>query len=259
MSRISHPDSVVSTAYMRWSVGALRRATVFLCVVSATSAEDAGSTGAADLAEGCELLSKKDSFGTLVQVALAVLALCVLFAKRHYEKPPRPLLIWACDISKQCASMSCAHIGGMVNAIILSGLTWGGDECSWYLISFTVDTTVGVTISFLCMSLVAYLARKDRMNWKALQKSGYYGEGHYLEGDRERFVFDEPRVAARIWLLQLLVWCIFTVFARACCGVLMYLVSSVLQLLSEAVADVFVGHPKLFLVLVRCNSLVPAD
>jgi hypothetical protein len=203
-------------------------------------------------AQPCELLSKTDSFGALIQAALAALAICVLLVKRNYEEPKRPIVIWACDISKQCASMGCAHVGGMVNAIILSGLTWGGDECSWYLISFTVDTTVGVTIAMFTMRLVAHLA--GRYGWSALERSGDYGPGG---GDP--FRFEKPSSAAAIWLKQLSVWCIITVFARACCGVLMYSTSSVLQLLSEEIADVFIGHPKLFLTLVRCMVSIPAD
>ena len=233
------------------------------------SASCAASSGGCVYDEGsqvctqpCELLSKNDSFGKLVQAALAMLALGVLLAKRQLEDPPRPIRVWAYDISKQCASMSCAHIGGMLNAIILSGLTRGGDECSWYLISFTVDTTVGVTISIYAMRLVASTAK--RCGWDALQQSGYYGPGKYIVGEGKGkkkevskyvpgapFVFDDPWAAAGIWFKQLSVWCVITVAARACCGVLMYTVSNVLQLLSEVVSDLFVGHPKLFLVLVR--------
>ena len=222
-------------------------------------------------AQPCELLSKNDSFGKLVQVALGVLALFVLLVKRNYEAPKRPIVIWACDISKQCASMACAHVGGMLNAIILSGLTWGGDECSWYLISFTVDTTVGVTLAIHAMRLVAYLARWR--GWTALATSGDYGPGSYvvqgkkvprdeyekLDARGDPFVFDQPRAAAAIWFQQLSVWCIITVCARACCGGLMFLASPVLQLLSEKISDVFIGHPKRFLVLVCCIFRCVAD
>ena len=241
---------------------------------SCTNATDATTRcvfdkGSQICAQPCELLG--DTFGKLVQVALGVLALFVLLVKRYYEAPKRPIVIWACDISKQCASMACAHASGILNATILSGLTTGGDKCSWYLISFTVDTTVGVTLAIHAMRLVAYLARWR--GWTALETSGDYGPGSYvvqgkkvprdeyekLDARGDPFVFDQPRAAAAIWFKQLSVWCMITVCARACCGVLMFLASPVLQLLSEEIADVFIGHPQLFLVLVCCILRIPAD
>ena len=127
---------------------------------------------------------------------------------------------------------------------------------------FTVDTTVGVTISIYAMRAVASVAAA--CSWQSLVESGNYGPGKYDDGKQEvahyvkgaAFAFDDRSAALLIWAKQLGVWCIITIGARACCGVLMYGASSVLQLLSEAIAHVFEGHARLFLVLVMLGCPV---
>ena len=55
----------------------------------------------------------------------------------------RPYKIWVLDVSKQAASMGCAHIAGIVNAHLLhSASDPRTDKCSWYFISFSLDTTL---------------------------------------------------------------------------------------------------------------------
>jgi len=203
----------------------------------------------------------------IVQIALALLALFALYIKRQREQPPRAWTVWLYDIAKQCASMCCAHVGGMVNAIVLNGITHQGDECAWYFISFTVDTTVGVTIAIYAMRAVAHMARDEECRCCAcpsLKETGNYGPGKfYPEGDKEpseqyvqgaAFRFDDPGTARRIWCKQMSIWCLITAGARACCGVLMYIVSDVLRHFATFLADLFRGHPHLFLTLVRFHG-----
>jgi len=201
-----------------------------------------------------------------VQIALALLALFALYIKRQREQPPRAWTVWLYDIAKQCASMCCAHVGGMVNAIVLNGITHQGDECAWYFISFTVDTTVGVTIAIYAMRAVAHMARDEECRCCAcpsLKETGNYGPGKfYPEGEEpsEQYVqgaafrFDDPGTARRIWCKQMSIWCLITAGARACCGVLMYIVSGVLRHFATFLADLFRGHPHLFLTLVRFHA-----
>lgn len=234
-------------------------------------AAESGTTefGHLDTLNGtCTLLSKSDPFGVFVQIALALLALFALYIKRQREQPPRAWTVWLYDIAKQCASMCCAHVGGMVNAIVLNGITHQGDECAWYFISFTVDTTVGVTIAIYAMRAVAHMARDEECKCCAcpsLKETGNYGPGKfYPEGDKpsEQYVqgaafrFDEPGAARRVWCKQMSIWCLITAGARACCGVLMYIVSDVLRHFAIFLADLFRGHPHLFLTLVRFHATI---
>jgi|EP01049_Picozoa_sp_SAG25_P006145 hypothetical protein len=208
--------------------------------------DDDGSDSAA--VAGCKLIDKQAAFGTLIQASLALMGVIALLTKRWLEHPRRPWNVWLLDVSKQAMSMTCAHFAGVVNAVILSRVTTGGDECSWYFISFTVDTTLGVALAVIAMRLVAKLANKYR--WDSLRESGQYGElpaGCTLNfGGR----------AYKIWARQMAVWCVVTVVARIICGLVMFASSLPLAVISSAIANVFVGRPHLFLALVMLGCPV---
>jgi len=83
------------------------------------------------LAQSLQLLLVAAGFGSL------------LLKKKLEESKPgaviRSYKVWGLDVSKQAASGGCAHVMGIVNAKLLDDDS-GGDECSWYSISFTLDT-----------------------------------------------------------------------------------------------------------------------
>ena len=92
----------------------------------------------------CELLK-----GTLAQSLQGLLVLAgfsSLLLKKWVEEartaaPPRDYKTWGLDVSKQAASMTCAHVAGIFNAHILHGShDMRTDKCAWYSISFTFDT-----------------------------------------------------------------------------------------------------------------------
>lgn len=59
-------------------------------------------------------------FENLVQMLLGFIALSVLAVKRCREHPPRPVIVWLYDASKQGIGALVAHIANMIIAIILS-------------------------------------------------------------------------------------------------------------------------------------------
>jgi hypothetical protein len=93
-------------------------------------------------------------FSYFVQFMCAVLAILSLVVKRHREDPQRPWKIWAMDSSKQITSGLAAHFAGNINAIILARAAEKGNQCSWYLISFSVDTSLGAFELLLTVHVV---------------------------------------------------------------------------------------------------------
>ena len=113
----------------------------------------------------------------------------------------RSYRVWALDVAKQDVSAGCAHGAGILNAKILASRQGaeGSDECSWYFISFTLDTTVGVALGYLVFTLTTRVAVK--CNWVSLQRSGDYRD---IDGNIDYW----------IWSKQMVVWCLITIAAR---------------------------------------------
>jgi len=186
----------------------------------------------------CSLLGGDDDkdgkiLGWAVQGVLAVFGLSTLFIKRCFEKPQRPWSIWSLDVTKQMFSGSCAHLLGMLNAKILNDVEGtSGNECSWYFIAFSLDTSFGVMFAYCGIQAVQRLAH--RCTWPSLQETGRYG--------------DPPN--KKVWAKQMVVWCIITVLARMFVLCVMLAGKDPLRWLSEQIAWPFRDDPKMFLVLV---------
>ncbi|GLE01601.1 hypothetical protein PINS_up010431 [Pythium insidiosum] len=155
--------------------------------------------GNEDLAlEECKLLS--GGFATFLQVLLGIIALSVLVVKRYHEVPRRPVTIWAFDASKQMIGAGFAHVANLLIAIMLyqyehghgSGTT-GVDQCAFYFVNFTMDTTVGVLFNWMFLEMVSSLA--VRFQFTSLTTPGDYGDP----------------IQVSIWLKQLVSW-IFIIF-----------------------------------------------
>ena len=149
--------------------------------------------------------------GAAAQLTLFVLALASLAYKRQRETPRRNATVWAFDVSKQGMSSLAAHASGMVWSHVLSGPD--ASECAYYLVIFTIDTTVGVAISLalhrrmlaaargaavthpaaaFAGPLLERLAPQRAPPWPlALARNGEYGE--------------PP--SWRVWAVQMSGWC----------------------------------------------------
>ena len=101
----------------------------------------------------------------------------VLFYKRSKERPQRPLKIWLLDVSKQVMGGFEAHVLNLLIAVVLDGRTEKGagtDECEWYFVNFSIDTSLGVVLNLLLLRLLSLAAKKR--GWTALQNTGFYGD-----------------------------------------------------------------------------------
>ena len=197
----------------------------------------------------CQLLDK-DWYSYVVQGLLLVLGFGSLVLKKWREDrfaagvlglEPRPTNVWALDVSKQAFSGICAHLLGMLNAHTLQNKVWdtaGTSECSWYLVAFTLDTTIGVMLGYLLVSLCGTIGKRSAV-FGALKETGnYYRPG----GDGELDYW--------IWAQQLFVWGLITVFARMAVLGVMLLLNNPLASISALIAREFACSPRMLLTLV---------
>uniref|UniRef100_A0A8D8S2Y0 Store-operated calcium entry regulator STIMATE n=1 Tax=Cacopsylla melanoneura TaxID=428564 RepID=A0A8D8S2Y0_9HEMI len=109
------------------------------------------------------------AFGWLLQLILASLAFTCLIFKRFcepkYER--RPWIIWFYDTSKQVIGSLVIH---MTNIILASDFQ--GDPCTWYVIHFLLDSSLGLFLIYLGIRYACYLAKRNA--WSMLD-FGEYG------------------------------------------------------------------------------------
>ncbi|KAK4318105.1 hypothetical protein Pmani_010873 [Petrolisthes manimaculis] len=99
-----------------------------------------------------------DSYGWFIQALLATLAFMLLILKRFCEpkKHRRSWLVWFYDTSKQGLGAMIVHFCN----VFLSE-AFKGDPCTWYIISFLLDSTLGLVIIWVGIRLSIYIGQKQ--------------------------------------------------------------------------------------------------
>ncbi|XP_035824364.1 store-operated calcium entry regulator STIMATE [Aplysia californica] len=105
--------------------------------------------------------------GLFVQALLALLAFTSLIVKRYCEPKHsrRPWMIWFFDTSKQGVGAAVLHFANLFLSDVFKG-----DPCTWYFISFLLDSTVGLLVIYLGLKMSQMASH--RYGWKTL----YFGE-----------------------------------------------------------------------------------
>lgn len=147
----------------------------------------------------CNKTALIDDFGWFLQVLLACLAFTCLIAKRFCEPKieRRSWLIWFYDTSKQGMGAIAIHLAN----VFLAG-QYTGDPCTWYIINFLLDSSVGLLIIFIGIRLSQHLSKRN--GWEAIN-FGEYG--------------NPPSVNA--WLAQCCLYIGLMVIVKTCITLLM--------------------------------------
>lgn len=91
---------------------------------------------------------------------------------KRFREPPeirRSWEVWWYDTSKQGIGAIAIHLAN----VYLSPL-FQGDPCTWYVINFLLDSTIGLLIVFIGIRLCQFLASYKK--WPAIN-FGVYGKG----------------------------------------------------------------------------------
>lgn len=160
----------------------------------------------------CQVYSKEDTFTTMVQALLALLALASLYIKRLQEVPRRTFLTWFLDVSKQAFGACYAHVLNMIISAVIANNVRGNvvllDECAWYAINYVIDTTLGLVITIMFLNLLEKVA--NERDWTSLKNSGVYigREGIYH------------------WVCQITAWIVILTLVKVIVCVFMWLTSA---------------------------------
>merc|ERR1712168_633261 len=96
----------------------------------------------------CEHGALMGPLGLIVQVMLAGIAFTSLIAKRFcepkYER--RSWIIWFYDTSKQGIGAALIHFANVFLADMFTG-----DPCTWYIVTFLLDSTIGLIVIYLLL------------------------------------------------------------------------------------------------------------
>ncbi|KAF0693513.1 Aste57867_15539 [Aphanomyces stellatus] len=191
--------------------------------------------------ERCTLLN--GGFNDFIQVMLGVIALSVLIFKRYHEHPMRPVKIWMFDASKQLIGAGVAHVANMTIAIILTGLATGSnhpDQCAFYFVNFTMDTSFGVAVNFMLLKVLVWAA--FRFNLTSLQVPGDYGHP----------------IQVRVWAIQLITWLVIICTTKLIIGAFIYALETPLGDMASWLFAPLINYPKaeLVIVMVACPVLM---
>ncbi|XP_045164353.1 store-operated calcium entry regulator STIMATE-like [Mercenaria mercenaria] len=108
-----------------------------------------------------------NTLGLFLQFLLAILAFTSLILKRYceprYER--RPWKIWFYDTSKQAFGAAVIHFANVFLADAFQG-----DPCTWYVVSFILDSTIGLFVIYIGLKLTQVFVRRNKM------ETLYFGE-----------------------------------------------------------------------------------
>lgn len=157
--------------------------------------------------------------------------------KKLREKSNRTWFEFILDSSKQMAGASWLHVLNIAFSIVLDNL--GGDQCTWYWINITIDTTLGVFVNYNLHRLIYKIIVPNLCSpqMAANFKSGEYG-------------LSSGKIQWGKYFRQLLIW-IFIVSIMKCIMVVIMVVANVpLVELGLLVLSPFKTNPDLKLIIV---------
>ncbi|WAR25446.1 STIMA-like protein [Mya arenaria] len=108
-----------------------------------------------------------NALGLFLQFLLALLAFTSLILKRYcepiYER--RPWKIWFFDTSKQGFGAAVIHFANVFLADVFRG-----DPCTWYVVSFLLDSTIGLFVIYLGLKITQIIVHRKKI------ETLYFGE-----------------------------------------------------------------------------------
>lgn len=104
-----------------------------------------------------------------------ILALGALVIRWQLEEPQRPTIIWFMDSTKNVLAQVTAHyLAIYISYYISAEATASVSPCSWYLVVFLTDVTVGVSMALILLYFVQSLL--SQFHYSTLATTGDYGQ-----------------------------------------------------------------------------------
>jgi hypothetical protein len=176
-------------------------------------------------------------FGWAIQAFLVLACFTALVIKRYRERPQRNWAIFLLDVSKQGLSATLAHTMNLLIATLLTHLE-ASNQCIWYFVNITIDTSLGVLVCYLLVR--AFEAWAERRGWRRV-RTGEYGCGGKLD-----YVG---------WLMQVGIWTVILTSVKWTLFLGIYLNADLLSAYGDTLLGWMDGYPRVELVVVMI--LVP--
>ena len=134
----------------------------------------------------CQLLGP---VSLVIQFLMGVLVVIVLLIKREYEHPRRKLIVWSYDTGKQIGGSLSIHFINLSLSVIkkkrhaiikfILFQTYDADagddedeQCDWYFLNLLMDTTLGIPILWLILTLLQKILRYFKV--QNVESGNYY-------------------------------------------------------------------------------------
>lgn len=180
----------------------------------------------------CRLLS--GVFAVFIQTVLVGVCVLTLLIKRALERPQRDIVTWAFDFGKQGVGSAVSHFSNIVLSVYIAGTIRDSNECSWYLLSYVVDSTLGLGLNVGLLYIVEIV--QQRLSPTTV--TGHYG--------------NPPQFS--LFLPQLLVWMGIIATSKAIVLTLLILLAepldTALRILFATFFESFHASPKFELLMV---------
>lgn len=130
-----------------------------------------------DFKNSCHLLG--GMFASSIQVFIGLVGGSTLIYKRALETDEirRPFDIWILDVSKQGFASVLVHFANIWLSMVFAHLSLvsdsHADECSFYFITYVLDTCFGVFLVWLLLKVSKHIAVKYDID--SLKNQGFYG------------------------------------------------------------------------------------
>ena len=176
----------------------------------------------------CRLIS--GVFAVFIQTLLVGICVMTLLIKRALERPQRDIVTWAYDFGKQGAGSAVSHFSNIVLSVYIAGTIRDSNECSWYLLSYVVDSTMGLGINVGLL----YIVEMVQQRISPTTVTGHYG--------------NPPQF--NLFLPQLFVWIGIIAVSKAVVLTLLILLAEPLDTALHIFFAIFHASPKFELLTV---------
>jgi hypothetical protein len=124
-------------------------------------------------------------------------------------------------------------------SVLLQELVKRGDGCTWYFVNLSMDVSIGLTLSYCMHQVIEYIATKHDID--ALKSGVYFSEKEKVKDENINY---------RIWLLQLVIWCIIVLLVKLVIFSQQLYFADWLAWFGETCLADFEGNPDLKLIFV---------
>ena len=200
-----------------------------------------------------------------IQILLFFLSLASLIWKKHLEDRHavdqeqdlgRDAQEFYLDVAKQGIAELCAHVLHYCTSVVFHRLSDEdssdgkfkiSNECSWYFITYTLDTVVGTFLSICLLQLAA----RGLCRCSSMRRLGEYRR-HRQHGhdDGQQDGGNWNHIDWILWAKQTLIWCAFVVGTRVLIFGVIFCARAKFQWLSDIIAAWFVCAQTLLLAMV---------